>query len=145
MNLSVIAAQAIVDLLAANGFPSAERRFRPIVKLSEITDEKVIVIPRERDSDLQSRTLVDDAIKTDIALHDKLSGTDLDTIDPHMTRVEEMIAVLRDKDNNKLTSGGVTFHYLRLENTPIYVPEHIDQQLVFTSVVTITHRVFTGV
>ena len=82
----------------------------------------------------KSRTVTQHDIEIDVAVQQKLSKTDIATIDPLMTLVEE----IADHFRFKRLANAV---WIKTENEPVYAQEHLDQYRVFTSLLTLTFRV----
>lgn len=59
-------------------------------------------------------------------------------VDPLVDLVEEIGDYLRRRELSGMTSA----HWSGLENTPLFVPEHLDRLNQFTSLLTVSYRVF---
>ena len=116
---------------------TAMRAYRPVFSLPELETLRVTVMPREYKGTPQTRGKDQYDYQIDVAVQKKI---DLDTVkegDALMALVEEIQTHFR---------GGRLAAYegaawVKAANDPAYVPEHIDQRKVFTSVATLTYRV----
>lgn len=115
----------------------AERHYRPTFDLQEMKDLHVSVVPRGTDMTGASRTLTQADVQIDIGVQKKLATSDQAEIDALMDVVEQIALYLR----GRRLAGAAWAVWVRMDNTPIYAPEHLDQLRHFTSVLTLTYRV----
>ena len=133
-------ADAVVAELNGASFSKpfeAVRRYRPQFDLSEMQALHVSVVPKAVSQEIQSRSRTSGDYQVDVGVQQKFaSEADLD---PLMTLVEEIADHFRFK---RLTlPGGNEAVWVRTENDPVYVPEHMDELRQFTSVLTFTFRI----
>lgn len=140
MSIVVQIADAVVAELNAGTFAepfTAQRLFSPVFDLQDMQTLHVSVVPRSVTSQPASRSsgFYDYAI--DIGVQKKLNSEDPAEVEDRLSLVEAIGEYLR---NRKLTSMPEA-SWVKTENAPVYVPEHLDQLRQFTSVLTVTYRV----
>ena len=133
-------ADAIVASLNAGAFSlpfEAHRGYRPAVGLPDLAAVKVTVIPKSLTISAATRAdgFYDCAI--DIGVQRKVNADDPAELDALMRLVEEIGDHLRGRP----LDGFPAAVWLSLENEPVFVPEHLEKEHVFTSVLTVTYRV----
>ena len=115
----------------------AQRSVLPSFELSELAELKVSVVPKAVEMTAASRTMTQCDVQVDIGVQKKC-GKDLDTeIEPLMELVEQIAAYLRGRQ----LQGFPNAAWVRAANEPVYAPDHLAEQRVFTSVLTLTYRV----
>ena len=115
---------------------TAARRVLPAFELAELAVLRVTVVPKsvEISGAMRSASLVD--CQVDIGVQQKL-GTDLDTeVATLCGLVEQIAAYLRRRP----LAGTPHAAWVRTQNEPVYVPDHLAHQRTFTSVLTLTYR-----
>jgi len=139
MATSVDIADAVVTELNAGtfGLPfTAQRRLLPEYKLQEMEELRVTVVPQAVEISLAHRSACQNDIQIDIGVQKKITA-DLDTEAAQLiVLVEEIIDYLRLR---RLTDVPQVL-WIRTRNEPIYAREHLAQQRLFTSVLTVTYR-----
>ncbi len=133
-------ADAVVAGLNAGPFSlpfTVQRGYRPAVALPDLAAVKVTVIPKSLTITAASRAdgFYDCAI--DIGVQRKVNPDDPAELDALMRLVEELGDHLRGTKLDGFTAAV----WLALENDPIFAPEHLEKERVFTSVLTVTYRV----
>ncbi len=133
-------ADAIVARLQDGPFSlpfEVQRGYRPVVELSALDTVKVTVIPKSLAISAATRAdgFYDCAI--DIGIQRKVNADDPAELDALMRLVEEIGDHLRGRP----LAGFTAAVWLALENEPIFAPEHLEKERVFTSVLTVTYRV----
>ncbi len=131
-------ADAVVASLNAGTFTEpvqSERRYQPTVELPDLAELKVSVVPKAVTITNATRTdgYFDCAI--DIGVQKKIAGDA--EIDGLVNLVEELADHLRQKRLDSFPDAA----FVSIANDPVFAPEHLDQQRVFTSVLTVTYRV----
>ena len=112
-----------------------ERRVLPQFELSQLSDLKVTVVPRGIEVDNHTRMSSQYTIQIDIGVQKRL-GKDLDSeVEPMMQLVEEIIGYTRRLPLRNAS----TAVWVRTRNEPIYSAEHLAEQRVFTSIITVTY------
>ncbi len=114
-----------------------QRGYRPVLELPGLTAVKVTVIPKSLAISAATRAdgFYDCAI--DIGVQRKVNADDPAELDALMRLVEEIADHLRGKP----LAGFTAAVWLALENDPIFAPEHLEKERVFTSVLAVTYRV----
>jgi len=114
-----------------------QRRVLPQFELSELKDLQVSVVPRSVENSPAARGLTLKDVQVDIGVQKRL-GKDLGAeIDPLLTLIEQIDAWLRQRP---LQAAG-NAPWLKSANDPLYASEHLAEDRVFTSVLTVTYRV----
>jgi len=112
----------------------AQRTVLPSFELAELAELKVSVVPKAVEMTAASRTMSQCDVQIDIGIQKKL-GKQIDTeIEPLMELVERIAAYLRGRQLQAFPNAV----WVRAENEPVYAPEHLAEQRVFTSVLTLT-------
>ena len=138
--LSVQIADAVVAELRTGQFAPAfvpMRKLLPVRELSELDELRVTVIPRAMESVPLARTTEKRTYTIDIGVQRKVDVDDLEVLDGLMHLVEEIGDHLRFHRLDAFPNAA----WLSLENTPIFAPDHLEKERVFTSVLTVTYRV----
>jgi len=142
MGLAIDIADAVAAEInaAADGTFSqvvdAQRQVLPARELSELTTLKVTVVPKAIEISGSTRSVSQYDVAIDIGVQKKL-GKDLDVeVSPLMTLVDEIAEYLRKRQ----LAAAPYAAWVRTANDPVYVPEHLASQRVFTSLLTVTYR-----
>jgi len=133
-------ADAIVTALNAHSFSqpfTARRHYVPTFDLKEMKNLHVTVVPRGVEMTAANRSMIQNAVQVDIGIQQKLPAPaspagDQAAIDTLMGLVEEIADFVR------ATGRFGDAAWVKMENTPIYSPEHLEQLRQFTSVLTLT-------
>jgi hypothetical protein len=131
---------AIVAALNGHSFSrpfTARRHYVPTFDLKEMKSLHVTVVPRGVEMSNASRSMIQNAVQVDIGIQQKLpvpadTTGDRVAIDALMGLVEEVADFIRT------TSRFGDAAWVKMENTPIYSAEHLEQLRQFTSVLTLT-------
>jgi hypothetical protein len=132
-------ADALVAALNSNSFSTAftaVRKVRPITNLAELAELKVSVVPRTIEIGTYTRieNQLDHGIN--ILIQKKLSG-DIDTdIESVIALVMEIVGFVRNKNLSQANA-----RWLKTTVEPLIYDEHLVQDSVSTSVITVTYRV----
>ena len=143
MSLRVEIAEALRALLAGAtfGLGVTVRRSRvPVVDLKDLTGAGVIltVVPRAVEEALASRSESVLTVRVDVGVQCKPATLDDADLDPLDDLVEALLDVVR---RQRLTlAGGTTAVWVSHTNEPIVLAEHLDEDRVYSSVVTVTYR-----
>jgi len=140
-NPAIELAEAIRAHLAAGIYtitpaPAVTRGYSPIKKKEEVSDPIIIVVPRSRALELQSRTSDADTIITDVAVIRAVDPEDNALLDEMSTLANEVFEWL----------GRVNFDALEARWTaqaqePLFSPQFLVEQRVFLSVIKVTHEI----
>ncbi len=133
-------ADAVVASLNAGTFSQAfeaVRKYRPSFELEELPTLRVTVVPRSVAISAAARdsSYFDCAI--DIGVQKKVNPDEPTELDELMNLVEQLADHLRLQRLEEAPLAA----WVGIENEPIFASEHLDQQRVFTSVLTVTYRV----
>jgi hypothetical protein len=115
----------------------AERVYVQIADLSNISSLQVIVAPRSVDMTTGTRGSLQRDVQIDVAVQDKMPANKAEQkafCDDLMGLTQEIADFLR---STRDFADGL---WVRSANSPIYVPEHMEQFRLFTSVLTLTLR-----
>jgi len=133
-------ADAVVASLNAGSFSqefTAERRYRPTFELADLETLRVSVVPGSLEIINATRTANYFDCSLDIGVQKRINLERPEQIDALMRLVEELVQHLW---NHRLELMPEAV-WLRIVNEPVVAAEHLDQQRVFTSVLTVTYRV----
>ncbi|GJQ27805.1 MAG: hypothetical protein HBSAPP02_28370 [Phycisphaerae bacterium] len=138
MSTILTIADAVTASLNAGPFDpalNAERRYQPAFDLVDLAALKVSVVPKSVTISNATRTdgYFDCAI--DIGVQKKIA--DDAEIDALVDLVEQIADHLRQKRLDDAPEAA----FVSIANEPVFAPEHLDQQRVFTSLLTVTYRV----
>lgn len=140
MSLIVDVADAIVSKLNTMAFSlplTAVRAYRPVFTLEDLATLRVTVVPKSLLIKPGTRSACYYECAVDIAVQRKIdpAATEAATIDPLMDLTQEIADCLRLAKLDALPE----LSWIALANDPIWAPEHLDQQGVFTSLLTVTY------
>lgn len=133
-------ADAVVEQLNATPFSqpvAAVRHYQPIFELSEMTELKVSVVPRSLTSKALDRNRDSFDYRIDVAVQRKIEPS-LENLDALMALVEE----IADHFRRQPLVGFPQARCTEVENAPIYAAEHLEEFRQFTSVLTLTFKVW---
>lgn len=138
MNVLVQLADAIADSLNAGSFSqafTAERLYQPVFDLPDLAGLRVSVVPRsvEITSTTRAKSFFDCTV--DIGLQLKID--DDIGIDDLLTLAQEIIDALRGVRPPTMSEAIP----LSISHDPVVASEHLEQQRVVTSVISLTYRV----
>jgi hypothetical protein len=134
-------AEAVVTALNGHTFShpfTAQRAYRPVFDLKEMTNLHVTVVPKGVELTTAGRGLAQSDVQIDIGVQKKLASADNAEIDPLLGLVQEIAEFVRS------TGRFGDAVWVKIENTPIYSQEHLGELRQFTSVLTLTLRVMTA-
>ena len=115
---------------------TAQRLVLPEFDLVELADMKVSVVPKAMTITGATRSASQYEIAVDVGVQKKL-GKDLDSeVAALGTFVDEIADYLRQR---ALTQAAYAA-WVSIANEPVYAPEHLAGDRVFTSVLTVTYR-----
>ncbi|GJQ27714.1 MAG: hypothetical protein HBSAPP02_27460 [Phycisphaerae bacterium] len=129
---------AVTSSLNAGPFDpalNAERRYQPAFDLADLAALKVSVVPKSVTISNATRTDGYFDCAVDIGVQKKI--TDDAEIDALVNLIEEIADHLRQKRLDDAPEAA----FVSIANEPVFAPEHLDTQRVFTSVLTVTYRV----
>jgi hypothetical protein len=136
----VAISDAVVAQLNATAFSqpiAAERHYLPQFELAEMTTLRVSVVPRSIASKSLDRNRDSFDYRIDVAVQQKLEPSP-GNLDALMALVEEIADHFRSQPLASYPQARCT----EVENVPVYAVEHLDEFRQFTSVLTLTFRVW---
>lgn len=143
--IAIELAEAIRELLAETklslGYLVA-RSYVPLSTIKELEETRLTVMPSSMELVPLTRGSDDFDYTIDVGVQRFINSVEIEKADPYMRLVEEVIDLFRGK---RIAFGGVYDNEysalcVKVENTPIYNPEHLDEHKVFTSVAKLTFR-----
>jgi len=117
---------------------TAQRRVLPKFELADLADLKLSVVPKGIEIENASREARRCDISVDIGVQQKV-GKDVDAEVERLCGLVEQIADYL-AGRGLMASGMSGVAFVALANDPIYSTEHLADDLVFTSVLTVTYR-----
>ena len=139
MALVMDIADAVATELGTGAFSQAiapQRMVLPEFGLEDMADLRVTVVPKAVEVTGSTRSVCQHDVQIDIGIQKKL-GKDLDAEVPVLCELVDEIAAFLKRRPLQATPHAV---WVRSANEPIYAPEHLAEQRVFTSVLTVTYR-----
>jgi len=142
MSIVIDLADAIVAELAAapagtfNQAIDPQRRVLPQFELAELDELKVTVVPKAVDISNASRVASQYDVQVDIGVQKRVSKTVDADVEDLFDLVDEIYGFLQRRQLATLQQA----IWLRTANSPIYSPEQLSADRVFTSVLTVTYR-----
>lgn len=141
MAATIIAiADAVVESINAASLSqpvSAVRHYQPKFELSEMAELKVSVVPRSVLSKGLDRNRDSFDFKIDVAVQQKVEPT-ASNLDALMELVEE----IADHFRAQPLAGATAARCVEVVNDPVFAMEHLEEFRQFTSVITLTFRVW---
>lgn len=141
MSANIVAiADAVTAELNGHSFSqpfAAQRLYLPVFDLQSMSDLKVTVVPRGISSSALDRSRDSFDYQIDVAVQKK-TPNDVATIDALMLLVEEIGDHFRSNPLSSYPGARCT----GVENTPVYAPDHLHELRQFTSVLTLTFRLW---
>ena len=139
MALAMDIADAVVAELASGSFSQAiapQRMVLPEFDLASLADLRVTVVPKAVEITGSTRSVSQYDVQIDIGVQKKL-GKSVDADVPALCElVDEIAAFLKRRS----LAAAPYAAWVRSANEPIYAADHLAEQRVFTSVLTVTYR-----
>ena len=142
MSLVTDIADAVTSELNGSGILpglTAVRKVVPAYELAELTDLKVTVVPKAVEISGSTRSASQYEITVDIGIQKKLppgSESSDEQVETLGTLVDQIAEYLRRRP----LATAPFASWVSITNDPVYAPEHLAEQRVFTSVLTVTYR-----
>ncbi len=139
MSTIVEVADAMVASLNGASFSqpfTAVRSYLPAVELAELKDLHVTVIPKSEAITVATRESDYFEPVIDVGIQKKVDPNDAAQMDAMCDLVQEIIDHLRHRRLEAMPDAA----WLSIEHEPVFAPEHLDQERVFTSVLSVTYR-----
>lgn len=114
---------------------SAERRYQPAFDLAELAALKVSVVPKSVTISNATRESGYFDCAIDIGVQKKIAD------DSELDGLVDLVEQIADHLRQKRLDDAPEAAFISIANEPVFAPEHLDQQRVFTSVLTVTYRV----
>jgi|694.fasta_scaffold70969_2 hypothetical protein len=141
MSASIVAiADAVTAELNGNTFTqtfTAQRLYLPVFDLQSMSDLKVTVVPKGITSSSLDRSRDNFDYQIDVAVQKKVNSQ-IELIDSLMRLVEEIGDYFRSNPLSSYPGARCT----NVENTPVYAQDHLQELRQFTSVLTLTFRLW---
>ena len=115
---------------------TAHRRVLPAFELAELAELKVSVVPKAVQITGSTRSSSQYDLVVDIGVQRKLTSNSDSDVETLGTLVDQIAEYLRQRPLADLPGAA----WVSTGNEPVYSPEHLLEQRVFTSVLTVTYR-----
>jgi len=115
---------------------AAERQVLPIFELADLAELKVTVVPRSVQITGSTRAASQYEIAIDVGVQKRVGKQVDDDVETLATLVDEIADYLRRRTLQQLPGAA----WVSIDNEPVYAREHLAEQRVFTSVLTVTYR-----
>lgn len=139
MSTIIDIADAVTAELADGTFSQSftpQRKLLPEFDLADLKDLRVTVVPKTLEVGGATRATQQYEVAIDIGIQKKL-GADLETeVAALLGLVDEIVAYMTRRPLAALPNAA----WVAASNDPIYAPDHLATQRVFTSVLTLTYR-----
>ena len=145
MSLVIDIADAVTAELAAAPADTFSQAFEPkrivlpAFELAELGQLRVSVVPKGVQITGATRSASQHEVSVDIGVQKKLAGGSAE-IEVQVTQLCDLVQQVADYLRKRPLAGAPYAGWVRTANEPIYVPEHLAEQRVFTSVLTLTYR-----
>ncbi|MBI1373655.1 MAG: hypothetical protein GC159_13075 [Phycisphaera sp.] len=143
MSIATDIADAVTTELNASGLlpvgVTALRMVLPEFELADLAELKVAVVPKSVLITGSTRAASQYDIAVDIGVQKKLAPGNKD-LDTEVATLGTLVDQIADHLRRRTLSGAPYATWVSIANEPVYAPEHLAEQRVFTSVLTITYR-----
>ena len=119
---------------------NAKRMVLPIHDLSQLRELTISVVPRGVQVQSITRKLSQYDCQVDIGIQQKLTVPQ-NEIDPVVKDLSGLVQQITDYLQRQPLTDMPYAIWIKVENEPIYDPDHLANQRVFTSVLTLTYRI----
>ena len=141
MQMTIDLADAVTSQLNQSEIiTNAKRMVLPIHDLSQLRALTVSVVPRGVQVQSITRKLSQYDCQVDIGIQQKLTVPQ-DQIDTAVKDLSGFVQQIADYLQRQPLTDMPYAIWIKVENVPIYDPDHLANQRVFTSVLTLTHRI----
>ena len=141
MQMTIDLADAVTSQLNQSEIvTNAKRQVLPIHDLSQLRELTVSVVPRGVQVQSITRKLSQYDCQVDIGIQQKLTVPQ-DQIDTAVKDLSGLVQQIADYMQRQPLTDMQYAIWIKVENVPIYDPDHLAQQRVFTSVLTLTYRI----
>src|SRR5690606_8335251 len=115
---------------------TAQRRVLPAFELAELVDLKVTVVPKAVQITGSTRSSSQYDLAVDIGVQRKLTSNNDSDVETLGTLVDQIGEYL----SRRPLAGFPGAAWVSIANEPVYSPEHLLEQRVFTSALTVTYH-----
>ena len=141
MQMTIDLADAVTSQVNQSGIVThAKRQVLPIHDLSQLRALTVSVVPRGVQVQSITRKLSQYDCQVDIGIQQKLTAPQ-DEIDPAVKELSGLVQQIADYLQRQPLTDMPYAIWIKVENVLIYDPDHLANQRVFTSVLTLTYRI----
>ena len=137
MPTTIDIADAVVFELNQSGLTptfTAERKLLPKHTTEALSELKVTVVPKSAEMSRLNRSQVGVEVEIDVCVQQRLS--DIDTEGPELI---ELVENLIDYMATRSLSQAPGVQWVRTRNDPVYALDHLAENRLFTSVITLTY------
>jgi len=142
MSLAINIADAVA--VEINGAPpatfsqpfTAVRLVLPVFELADLAELKVAVVPRSVEITGSTRSASQYDIAVDVGVQKRVSKT----VDADVEALGGLVDEIADHLRRRVLSALPGVAWVSIANEPVYAREHLADQRVFTSVLTVTYR-----
>ena len=138
MNRASAAAVAVTDKLNADTWSvafTAVRTFQVNHERADLEEIKVSVVPKSATRVIEGRSAVEHVVQVDVGIQQAIDPGSLEDCDAMLDLLLEIADAFH---MDMLICGGVRAVCTEVEHDPLFLSEHLDQQRVFTGVVTLS-------
>lgn len=143
MSMATDIADAVTTEINASGLlpPSvtAKRMVLPEFELADLAEMKVAVVPKSVLITGSTRAASQYEIAIDIGIQQKLAPGNKD-LDTEVATLGTLVDQIADHLRKRALGGAPYATWVSINNEPVYAPEHLAEQRVFTSVLTVMYR-----
>jgi hypothetical protein len=141
MSLAIDLADAVAGELNAEGSPiyglaTAMRSYRPRADLADAFTLRVSVIPRSLEQTAIDRGTDRCELQIDVVVQQAVAGFADAGLDELMDLVQDLLLYLRKRRLAPLAAAV----WIRTSNEPVYVPERLENQSEFLSVLSVVYQ-----
>ncbi len=138
MNRASAAAVAVANRLNSDTWSvefTATRTFQVNHERADLETIKVSVVPKSATRQIEGRTAVEHVVQVDIGVQQAVDPASLDDCDAMLDLLLEIADAFHMKT---LNCDGALAVCTEVDHDPLFLSEHLDQQRVFTGVVTLS-------
>ena len=141
MQMTIDLADAVTSQLNQSEIVThAKRMVLPIHDLSQLRELTVSVVPRGVQVQSITRKLSQYDCQVDIGIQQKLTVPQ-DQVDTAVHGLSRLVQQIGEYLQRQPLTDMPYAIWIKVENVPIYDPDHLANQRVFTSVLTLTYRI----
>ena len=118
----------------------AARMVLPRFKLEDLSTLHVTVVPASAGAEMQTRAQMLYEVEINIGVQ-KLLGKD---VDDEIEDLLDLVEAIGDYLRGRTLDDATYASWMRQDNDPTYAPDHLANENVFTSVLTITYRLLVA-